>query len=243
MSLRPVLRTLAALAMLLGCATACAAQQPPGRTQQVLDRWASALGGKDNLRQVTGMYVKAVVVAGGQIGTLENWQTVKGEYKTIVSLGDHEFITVCDGHGGWASRDGSVADLSEDALGAAITRAYLGSYSQFFPDRQHGSVEWVREDPEAYVIKVSPQGGIPMTFYLDKSTGLPFKHEVVDAGRALTFYYDEWKDYGAVKTWRRGRQTAGDPDSDLNVTTQEVRWSPSIDPRIFQRPVSATDPR
>lgn len=233
MSLRSSLRCVCFLLLVAG--SACAQQKPPS-TSALLDRWAKALGGKENLRKVTGMYVKAVVVAGGQIGTLENWQTAKGEYKTIVSLGDHEFVTVCTGQGGWASRDGTVSDLSEDALAAAISRSYISSYSQFFPDRQPGAVEWVREDADAYVIQVSPKGGIPMTFFLDKSTGLPIKHQVVDSGRELTFFYDEWKDYGTLKTWRRGRQTSGDAESDLSVTTQEVRWSPPIDPKIFERP-------
>jgi outer membrane lipoprotein-sorting protein len=228
-------------AVVLALAVGVATGQAPVKVNDVLDHWAKALGGKDNLRKVTGMYVKAVIVAGGQIGTLENWQTSKGEYKTIVSIGDHEFITVCDGHGGWASHDGTVTDLSDDALAAAVTRGYMGSYAHFFPERQTGEVEWVREDADAYVVKVEPKGGMPMTFYLDKNTGLPTKHEVVDSGRELTFFYDEWKDYGNVKTWRRGRQTAGDPDSDLTVTTQEVRWSPPIDPKIFQRPGPAPD--
>jgi hypothetical protein len=213
-----------------------AAQQH--RANEALDRWAKALGGKDNLRKVTGMYVKAVIVVAGQVGTMENWQTAKGQYKTIVSLGDNEFVTVCDGHAGWSSRNGTVADLEGDSLSAAITRSYLNSYSQFFPDRQLGTVEWVREDPDANVIKVSPTGGLSITFYLDKTTGLPIKHEIVDSGHTLTFFYDEWKDYGKVKTWRRGRQASGDPDSDLTVTTQEVHWDPQIAPALFARPAS-----
>lgn len=225
-----------ALVLLLAVASG-ATEEHPVRTHYVLDRWLTALGGKDKLRAVKTMYVKAVIVNAGQIGTLENWQTARGEYKTTVSLGDHEFVTVCDGRSGWAARDGAVQDLDGDSLAAAITRSYLGSYSQFFPDRQPGSVEWVREDPDVFVIKLLPTGGVPVTIYLDEITGLPIKHEIVDGDHTLTFYYLEWQDYGGIKTWRRGRQTSGDAAApDLTVTAQDIHWNPPLDEKIFRKP-------
>jgi len=226
-----------ALALLL--AAACgAAEEHPVRTHHVLARWLDALGGKDKLRSVKTMYVKAVIVSGGQIGTLESWQTARGEYRTAVMIGDHEFITVCDGRSGWAARDGIAQNLDGDSLAAAVTRAYLGSYSQFFPDRQPGSVEWVREDPDAFVLKLLPAGGVPVTFYLDKATGLPTKHEIFEGGHTLTFYYLEWQDYDGIKTWRRGRQSSGtDAAPELTVTAQDIHWNPPLDEKIFQKPV------
>jgi len=208
----------------------------PVRTRSVLDRWLKAIGGRARLDSVHSMYVKAVVVSNGQIGTLENWQAADGRYKTIVSLGDHEFTTVCDGSSGWAERDGEVEDLQGTALAAAITRSYLGSYSQFFTGRRSGSVEWVREDPDAYVIRLLPLGGIPLDFHLDKNTGLPVRHEMVDGDRTLTFYYLEWKDYAGLKVMQRGRQTSGSDAPDLTVTTQDITWNPSVDPKLFHKP-------
>lgn len=208
----------------------------PSRARSVLDRWLDALGGRDKLRAIRGMYVKAVLVSSGQIGTLENWQTSDGRYKATVSLGDHEFITVCDGQGGWTGSDGSVADLDSRALAAAITRSYLGSYSQFFPDRRPGAVEWLREDPDSYVLRLVPAGGLPVLFYLDKYSGLPIRHEMDDGERKLTFYYLEWKDYDGVKALQRGWQTSGPDAPDLTVTAQDVSWNPSLDPKLFQKP-------
>ena len=211
-------------------------EQHPVRTHFVLERWLKALGGRDKLSAVRSMYVKAVLVSGGQIGTLENWQTSDGQYKAVVSLGDHEFTTVCDGRSGWAASDGASQDLDGNALAAAVTRSYLGSYSQFFPDRRPGVVEWVREDSDAYVIQVLPAGGIPITFYLDKNTGLPLRHEMVDGERTLTFYYLEWKDYDGLKVLQRGRQTSGPDAPDLSVTAQNVSWNPALGPTLFQKP-------
>ncbi len=224
------------LALLL--AAACgSAEEHPVRTHHVLEHWLNALGGKDKLGSVQTMYAKAVIVSGGEIGTLENWQTARGEYRTAVIIGDHEFITVCDGRSGWAARDGTTQDLDTDSLAAAVTRAYLGSYSQFFPDRQPGSVEWVREDSDAFVIRILPAGGVPVTFYLDKTTGLPSRHEIVEGDHTLTFYYLEWQDYDGIKTWRRGRQTSGsDTAPELTVTAQEIDWNPKLDPTLFQKP-------
>ncbi len=208
----------------------------PVRTHFVLERWLKALGGRDKLRAVHSMYVKAIVVSSGQLGTLESWQFADGRYKATVNLGDHEFTTVCDGHSGWTASDGAAEDLKDNALAAAITRSYLGSYSQFFPDRLPGSVEWVREDDDAYVLKLLPTGGLPITFYLDKTTGLPLRHEMVDGERTLTFYYLEWKDYGALKTWKRGRQSSGPDSPDLTVTAQDISWNPTLDPKLLQIP-------
>ena len=211
-------------------------EQHPVRTRFVLDLWLKALGGRSKLLAVRSMYVKAILVSSGQIGSLENWQAADGRYKTVVNLGDHEFITVCDGRSGWTASDGAAQDLDAGALAAAITRSYLGSYSQFFPDRLPGSVEWVREDPDAYVLQLLPSGGVPITFYLDKTTGLPIRHEMLDGERTLTFYYLEWQDYGALKTWKRGRQTTGADAPDLSVTAQDISWNPTLDPKIFQKP-------
>lgn len=224
--------------LILLLAAACGSgEEHPVRTHHALDRWLDALGGKDKLRSVQTMYVKAVIVSGGQIGTLESWQTARGEYRTGVMIGDHEFITVCDGRSGWAARDGTAQDLDGDSLAAAVTRAYLGSYSQFFPDRRPGSVEWVREDPDAFVIRILPAGGVPVTFYLDKNTGLPSRHEIVEGDHTLTFYYLEWQDYDGVRTWRRGRQTSGgDAAPELTVTAQDISWNPKLDPKIFRKP-------
>ena len=228
-------RQFAALLLLLALAPV-AAEEHPVRTHFVLDLWAKALGGRDKLLAIRSMYVKAVVVNSGQIGTLESWQSADGRYKATVDLGDHEFTTVCDGRSGWASSDGAAEDLKDNALAAAITRSYLGSYSQFFPDRLPGSVEWVREDPDAYVVRLLPTGGLAITFYLDKTSGLPLRHEMVDAERTLTFYYLEWKDYGALKTWKRGRQSSGPNTPDLTVTAQDISWNPALDPKLFQKP-------
>ena len=208
----------------------------PVRTHFVLERWLKALGGRDKLSAVRSMYVKAIVVNSGQVGTLENWQTADGKYRATVSLGDHEFTTVCDGQAGWAASDGAAEDLAGNALAAAVTRSYLGSYSQFFPDRRPGSIEWVREDPDTFVIQMLPAGGLPITFYLDKNTGLPLRHEMVDGERTLTFYYLEWKDYSGLKALQRGRQTSGPDSPDLSVTAQDISWNPTLDPKLFQKP-------
>ncbi len=225
-------------ALVLLMAAACGvAEEHPVRTHHVLARWLDALGGKAKLQSVQTMYVKAVIVSGGQIGTLESWQTARGAYRTTVLIGDHEFVTVCDGRTGWAGRDGAAQDLDGDSLAAAVTRAYLGSYSQFFPDRQPGTVEWVREDPDAFVIRLVPASGVPVAFYLDKSTGLPLKHEIVEGDHTLTFYYLEWQDFDGIKTWRRGRQTSsGDTAPELTVTAQQIDWNPKLDPKLFQKP-------
>lgn len=229
---------------LLVAAVACLAQPPsaglpeqhPVRTHFVLERWLNAIGGRDRLAAIRTMYVKAVLVSGGQIGTLENWQTSEGKYKAIVSLGDHEFTTVCDGQGGWTGADGAVADLDSDALSAAITRSYLGSYSQFFPDRRPGKVEWLREDPDAYVLRLLPTGGRPVVFYLDKYSGLPVRHEMEDGPRKLTFYYLEWKEYDGLKVMQRGWQSSGLDAPDLSVTAQDISWNPSLEPKLFAKP-------
>ena len=212
------------------------AEPHPVRTHFVLERWLKALGGRDKLAAVHSMYVKAVVVSDGQLGTMENWQTADGKYKTIVSLGDHEFTTVCDGRSGWAESDGTVEDLGGSSLAAAITRSYLGSYSQFFPDRQPGSVEWVREDADAYVIRLTPTGGLPVIFFLDKQSGLPSRHEMTDSDRTFTFEYLEWSDYAGLKALKRGRQTTNPSAPDLTVTAQEISWNPAFNPKVFQKP-------
>ena len=229
--MRRFLRHFAVIAMLAASLTA---EQHPVRTHYVLDRWLAALGGKQRLQAVNTAYVKALIVRAGQIGTLEVWQTAKGTYKTTLIFGDHEITTACDGKTGWSSVDGAVQDLSADVLAGAITRSYLASYSQFFPDRLPGTVEWVREDENEFVINVEPAGGSPVIFYMDKRSGLPTRYETSAGDSTQSFSYLEWQEYEGIKTWKRGR----DDEADLTVTVQEVQWNPKLDPKVFQKPAT-----
>ena len=116
------------------------AQEPhstlPGSATQVnavLDRWASALGGRERLQTVRTIYTRSAVETGGLKGTMQTWSDSAGRHKEIADFGNLlRETTVFDGARGWnRNTNGKVHELAGTDLEEQVTEAYLASYSQF----------------------------------------------------------------------------------------------------------------
>lgn len=132
--------------------------------------------------------------------------------------------------------------MAGSELQEEVTEAYLGSYSYLIPNRMTGRVEFIGEDPSKkfYVLKLQPQGGSAITYYLDKQTFLPAKTERADAERTRITFYSDWREIDGTKMAFQTKQTSGDPRSEASVTVQEVRFNTEIAHNLFAKPEEVT---
>jgi|GEM_PF-47197 len=219
---------------------------PGSKEDEVLRSWERALGGSERLRRIENIYVRGRVETGGLSGLFEEWRVAKGQHKQNIELGEaYKQLTVFNGHIGWiVDQNGSVQELTGADLESEVTSAYLASYSYLFPGRMQGRVEQLGEDEtkHAHVLNILPQGGRPVTFYLDKATSLPLRLERREAERIRTTYFSDWRDVDGLKMPYQLRQTVGEGTHNLVLTIQEVRLNVPLSPGEFEKPLaSSTD--
>ena len=104
--------------------------------EQVLDRWAAVLGGREKLEKLRTIHTRGSIQTGGLNGTFERWSTWRGEFRMVIDLSSaiHQ-VNIFDGNQGWAmDASGSVHDLSAGDLRSAISSAYEASKSFSSPD-------------------------------------------------------------------------------------------------------------
>lgn len=231
--------------LLAGCLVlpaAFAQSQAPVSAETVLDRWASALGGRERLRSVRTTYTRAVVETGGLKGTVETWSDSTGRHKEVSDFGSVlRETTVFDGTRGWErNTNGRVRELAGSDLEQQVTEAYLASFSQFFPDRRRGTVEYAGDEAGAWILRVKPEGGRAITCYIDQKTGLPLKETRAINERTQTTSFSGWRDAEGIKFPGAIRQTVGgDPKYDVIATFTETRINAPLDSAMFEKPRSS----
>lgn len=206
--------------------------------------WARALGGEERLRRIENTYIRGRIETGGLSGTFEEWRIAKGQHKQKIELGEvSKQLTIFDGHNAWIlDQNGSFQELTGTDLENEVTAAYLGSLSYLIPGRMPGRAEYLGEDDtkQNYMLKIWPQGGRPVTFYIDKTTYLPLKIERREAERIRTTHFSDWRDVDGLKFPYQLRQTVGDPSYDIVLTIQEVRLNLPISSGEFEKPQKST---
>lgn len=231
----------------IGClATASASAQQTGEElnqKQVLDRWATALGGRERLEKLRSMHLKGIVETGGMKGTFERWTTWRGEVRTVLDLsGAIRQVTIFDGKQGWAvDTNGAVHELSAGNLRSAVASAYEASDSHFFDGRLRGRVVFPGHDTgaPAYVVRLEPDGGAAVTVYLDGKTFLPRKEETEGPlGNQRTITFDSWREFNGIRIPLSIRQSSGDPRFDIAITTEQVEIDLPMAADLFAKPGS-----
>src|SRR5215510_10873436 len=87
-------------------------------TETLLSRMVEALGGAEKLRAVENVSLRGKIEAAGLSGTVEDWQTARGQHRQVVDLGDvYKQTTIFDGTRGWTvDRNNHISDLAGVSL-------------------------------------------------------------------------------------------------------------------------------
>lgn len=242
------------LAIVLTCVAGLAPCQRAGAqgvavpltSEQVLDRWADALGGRENLRNVRTIHQRGTVEVGGVKGTYERWTTSRAELRMAVEIpGGFRQVSIFDGQKGWAlDSSGTPHELSGGSLRSAVSGAYEASDSFLFPGRIPGHIELTSEGPnhEAYVLSLEPDGGNPITMYLDERTFLPLREETAGPMGNRTIHFSDWREFSGVKIPCGIQLTNGDPKSDVMITTEQLEINTPLAAQLFSKPGDTAAP-
>src|SRR6185437_1624750 len=98
------------------------------------------------------------------------------------------------------------------------------------------------EDPakKYYLLRVKPQGGTETTFFVDKTTFLPFSMEAPSKDGTTTTYFEDWREVSGIKMPFRSRQTEPNPSNNAVVQQESIQFNTTIAANNFTRPAPAT---
>jgi hypothetical protein len=239
---RFAVRLLAAGAVAL--ASACAAPsalRPPATTVAAdaaarVDAWAAAAGGRDRLARIAAVHIVGRVDAGGMTGTIDVWQTARGERRHEEELGGvNGSLDVFDGAQAWhRDRNRKVRDLDAAEVADQAALAYLGADAALLPDRRAGRV--VRDGDG---VRLEPAGGRPLTVRFDPATHLPTTIARPDAEKTRTIAPSDWREVGGVRFPFTLREDDGDPRNTRVVHVDRVEVDAAPPPSAFARPSDA----
>ncbi|HSD91259.1 MAG TPA: retropepsin-like aspartic protease [Kofleriaceae bacterium] len=198
----------------------------------VLDAWATAIGGRPALSALAAIHGKGTYEKGGVRGTIERWETARGERREDIQLGFLHETRVFDGRGGWfVDRNREVRELAGFEIDDELTLAFIGAHAALLTDRRPGTVTF-----EAGKLVFAPEGSKrPADVFLDPGTHLPESFARRDGDRMRTETFGDWNAVGSVKLPWTIREDNGNPNDAVTIhwKTLEAGTPP---PDAFKRP-------
>lgn len=206
----------------------------------VLDNWASALGGPDKLEAAGTVHLRMKVKMFGLEGTIDEWSAEDGRHHTILDLGGLFHVeTVLDGENGWQlDQNGKVSKMSGADLRAEITSAYFANWSHLLKERLPGQVDYLgtEEGSGLHMVRFHPADGDSVTFYLDPERNLPVRSEQPAQERTSTTTYSDWATFDGVLFPSKYAQSTGDPQYDISIELVEASTGAAPPPPVFRKP-------
>lgn len=207
-------------------ASASWAQSQEVSAVDLLEKWTAALGGSDRLARIETLYSTWKVSAAGLDGAVTEWSTRRGEAREELNLaGLYHTVTVFNGESGWLlDHNGKVNEIQGADLKIRVTTAYFATFSHLLKGRRAGVVTYLgRDDAGLHRLEIKPEGGKPITVFLDSTTFLPARQERQDDDRVETTYVSGWKAVEGVMWPHSLHVTTGNPQYDSRLQLEEVR--------------------
>jgi hypothetical protein len=206
--------------------TAVAADSP-------VDRWASAVGGRDKVAAVKSLYREGTLAFGGMTGSIKVWRTADGKYRKEEQLGPYSNFETFDGTNG-SVQQGSAAPraVTGAELGIFLSKSFANwsaVFFVFFPERRHGSVRIDADDTIAF----KPDGGIEWLVTLDPQTSLPKTMTHKEGDRTITVSFTSYETVGAFRLEKELHRTTGDPRLDAVITFTKTVIDAPVAPSLF----------
>lgn len=208
---------------------------------QVLDHMAAALGGRDALADAGVVHESYTAKMFGLEGTLDQWiDTAGARTHMVMNLGGmFEVQGVFDrDHGWYLDQNGKLNDLGGEDLEQEVTTAYDGTWSYLFDGRIPGKVTAGGTDADTgeIILRAEPEGGKPITYYIDPKTWLIARTQMPVGDRTQTTTYSDWKQFGGIMFPTHILQSRGDPqyDATFDLTAAETGATPPAG--TFEKP-------
>ena len=237
------------LCSILAVASFAQAPQKPAdlpTTDQILDKYVQALGGKAALEKITSTASKGTfeIPAFGATGSAEVWE--KAPNKTAMKLDIPGFGLVQEGFNGtvaWSQdpqsgmREKAGAELAATKLDADFYKPVR--LKQLYPTITVKGKEKLGEK-DVYVLTAKPAEGSPETWYFDATTGLLVKmdleRESPQGKMAVEVFQEDYKEVDGIKIPHTVRQVTS--AFTINIKLQEVKHNVPIDDAKFNKPAT-----
>lgn len=208
---------------------------------QVLDRWAEAVGGRAHLSGVQTLYTRSTVKMYGMEGTQEEWVAADGRHRLdldlagVVKVSIVNTATAC-----WfLDQNGKVSEQSGKNLMDEVRDVYLATNSHLLPGRMPGKVELLGADPASGHVraKILPDGGTEAVFWIDPRSNLPARWESPgESGEIVTTVLSDWHEFDGVLFPTRSVQSSSTSSNVAASHLTEVRVNEPVPAGIFDRP-------
>jgi hypothetical protein len=225
-----------AIAVLVACSSP--AVHAPAHTLVVVDpsattlvdAWASAIGGRDKVAVLGALHMKGRYTKGGITGTIDLWETPRGERREELQLAFLHELRVFDGSRGWlVDRNGEVRDLDGFEVDDQLALAFRGSFAPVLVDRVPGTVT---VSTKGDLVLAATHGHRPetLTFGPDHRPARVVRRDS-EKQRVTTF--DSWIDVLGVEMPLHVHEDNGDPNDAVDIVFTSIERGT---PPAFTRP-------
>ena len=198
----------------------------------LIDRWATAAGGRDKVAAIKAIYREAELEFGAYKGTIKVWHTADGKYRKDEKIGDMASVEIFDGTKGTVKEnDAPPREMTNAELELSKAKRFANAnamFFAFFPERRHGSV--TTEGDATIVLK--PEGGVEWRITLDSQTSLPKTMVHKEGDRTITVTFDSYETVDGIKFEKEIHRSAGGPAGAVIRFTKTV-INPPIDTGLF----------
>jgi hypothetical protein len=214
---------------------------PPGpavTADQIVDKYAAALGGADAIRKITSRVMKGSIQVSGSEMPIELF--TKAPNKRLSISGGQSF-TAFDGAAGWMgstgrpARDMSVAENEAAGLDAEFSLALR--LKEIFPQLRRGRPETIG-GAECETLNGAGPGRPPVRLYFDRNSGLLLRmvrYAETPVGRIPTqIDYADYREMDGVKS--PFRWTLSRPNGRFTIQIAESRNNAPLDDARFLKP-------
>ena len=210
--------------------------KPLPTTEEVLDKYVQAIGGKVAIQAQTSRVTKGTVTvpAIGATGTIETYATSPNKTLTEItssSFGDSR--TGFNGTAAWEEEDGKVTDLT--AFAKRDADFYFAIKIQVLYPKIEMKGKEKLGTRDAYRLE-APRNGNPKRWYFDAETGLLIRTEVRNAADQL-ISSEDYEDYRAVDGIKIAFTIRSFQDNVEAITKlSEAKHNVAIDDARFEKP-------
>lgn len=202
-----------------------AAAVPVGmNAQQVIDKYITAIGGKDAIMKVQDMTILMnAEVQGQKVAMTRKFKSPDKSSMAITAMGMEMMKLVSDGQAAARTVRGTATKLSGKEADAALVQNGLVPELTYAAKKVTSTLEGTEkvDGKDAYRIKNTTASGVTWTNLYDVTTGLKLQEISMQAGpqgeTAVTTSYDDYKDVNGVKIPYTIRQPMGPMTLTLTV--------------------------
>jgi Aspartyl protease/PDZ domain len=211
---------------------------------EVLKRHAEALGGIENLLNVTSFHYQADIKMGGLAGTAEFYYKKPDKIKLTADL---NIIKIQQGlyNGRYWIKDqtGTMRDMAGIELQQFITEMFIGSYDYVLDKELQKHIEFIGETEfkgrNCYELLFKPPGGSKTQMYIDAGNFMPHGSFMKVQGIGVEVTYADWRIVNGVKMPFQTIQDMGNPLLLTTITTTGFEINEEIPDAVLRPPTSA----